>query len=72
MNQVSDCTHENGAPRLERRLGLLNATSINMSNMIGSGIFVTLPLMLRAMGGPRALLGWVAGAVIALAARHNF
>jgi amino acid transporter len=51
---------------------LLNATSINMSNMIGSGIFVTLPLMLRAMGGPRALLGWVAGAVIALAARHNF
>jgi amino acid transporter len=67
MNQASDCTHKSGAPRLERRLGLLNATSINMSNMIGSGTFVTLPLMLGAMGGPQALLGWVAGAVIAVA-----
>lgn len=51
---------------LERRLGLLNATSINMSNMVGSGTFVTLPLMLGAMGGPQALLGWLVGAMIAL------
>jgi basic amino acid/polyamine antiporter, APA family len=54
-------------PKLERRLGLLNATSINMSNMVGSGTFVTLPLMLSAMGGPHALLGWLLGAVIAVA-----
>ena len=49
---------ENTQPQLERRLGLLNATSINMSNMVGSGIFITLPLILGAMGGPQALLGW--------------
>jgi amino acid transporter len=54
-------------PHLERRLGLLNATSINMSNMVGSGIFITLPLILGAMGGPQALLGWFLGAAIATA-----
>src|SRR5579863_5387806 len=58
---------ENTQPHLERRLGLLNATSINMSNMVGSGIFITLPLILGAMGGPQALLGWFLGAAIAIA-----
>ncbi len=58
---------ENTQPQLERRLGLLNATSINMSNMVGSGIFITLPLILGAMGGPQALLGWFLGAAIAIA-----
>src|SRR5262245_25285326 len=52
---------------LVRRLGLLNATAINMSNMVGTGPFITLPLMISAMGGPQALLGWLAGAVIAIA-----
>jgi basic amino acid/polyamine antiporter, APA family len=54
-------------PSLERRLGLLNATAINMSNMVGTGPFITLPLMISAMGGPQALLGWLVGAVIAIA-----
>jgi len=58
---------ENSQPHLERRLGLLNATSINMSNMVGSGIFITLPLILGAMGGSQALLGWFLGAAIAIA-----
>src|SRR5579872_2244503 len=58
---------ENRKPHLERRLGLLNATSINMSNMVGCGIFITLPLILGAMGGPQALLGWLLGAAIAIA-----
>ena len=52
---------------LARRLGLLNATAINMSNMVGTGPFITLPLMISAMGGPQALLGWLVGAVIAIA-----
>ena len=55
------------APHLERRLGLLNATSINMSNMVGTGPFITLPLILSSMGGPQALMGWFVGAVIAIA-----
>src|ERR1700721_3151849 len=54
------------APRLERQLGLLGATSLNMSNMIGSGLFVALPLMLTAMGGPQAMLGWILAGLIAL------
>ena len=58
---------ENSQPHLERRLGLLNAVSINMSSMVGSGVFITLPLILGAMGGPQALLGWFLGAAIAIA-----
>src|SRR5512132_875398 len=54
-------------PHLERKLGLLNATSINMSNMVGTGPFITLPLIIGSMGGPQALLGWFVGAVIAIA-----
>jgi amino acid transporter len=54
-------------PHLERRLGLLSATSINMSNMVGAGTFITLPLILSSMGGPQGLLGWFTGTVMALA-----
>ena len=48
-------------PQLRRRLGILNATSINMSNMIGIGPFITVPIILGTMGGPQALLAWFAG-----------
>ena len=34
--------------------------------MIGVGPFITLPLLLGAMGGPQALLGWILGALLAL------
>lgn len=54
-------------PALHRRLGLLNATSINMSNMIGIGPFITVPLILGAMGGPQALISWFVGAILAIA-----
>jgi len=37
-----------------------------MLDMIGVGPFITLPLLLSAMGGPQALLGWVAGALLAV------
>ena len=36
-----------------------------MINMIGVGPFVTLPLIVLAMHGPQAILGWVLGAVLA-------
>src|SRR5437763_5027109 len=35
--------------------------------MIGVGPFVTIPLLLAAMGGPQAMLGWFIGAIVALA-----
>jgi amino acid transporter len=53
-------------PALERRLGLGSAISLNMMNMIGVGPFITLPLVVAAMGGSQAILGWLLGAVIAL------
>jgi hypothetical protein len=38
-----------------------------MSQMVGIGPFITIPLMISAMGGPQALIGWVLGAVVAMA-----
>src|SRR6202034_1966357 len=53
------------APHLERRIGLASAVSLNMMYMIGVGPFITLPLVVAAMGGSQALLGWLLGALIA-------
>ena len=58
---------ESSPPQLERRLGVLNATSINMSNMVGIGPFIAIALILKTLGGPQAYLAWVVGAVIAIA-----
>jgi amino acid transporter len=47
-------------------MGLGGAVSLNMLDMIGVGPFITLPLVVAAMHGPQAILGWVAGAGIAM------
>jgi len=52
------------APPLTRRFGLLQATALNMINMIGVGPFITIPLLMTALGGPQAMLGWIVGLVI--------
>jgi amino acid transporter len=52
---------------LVRRFGLLQATALNMSNMIGVGPFITIPLLMSALGGPQALLGWLVALVIVVA-----
>lgn len=54
-------------PHLQRRFGLLQATALNMSNMVGVGPFITIPLLLSAMGGPQAMLGWVVAFAITMA-----
>ena len=53
-------------PTLERKLSLGSAVSLNVMNMIGVGPFITLPLVVAAMGGSQAILGWLLGAAIAL------
>jgi amino acid transporter len=53
-------------PQLQRKLGILNATSINMSNMIGIGPFITVPPILATLGGPQALISWFVGALVAI------
>jgi amino acid transporter len=55
-----------GGPGLRRSLNLRGAVALNMLDMIGVGPFITLPLILAAMGGPQAMLGWVLGAGLAL------
>lgn len=51
---------------LVRSLGLLQAIALNMSNIVGVGPFITIPLIISAMGGPQCMLGWLLGAVLAL------
>jgi fructoselysine transporter len=52
--------------KLERGLGLLEATSLNMTFMIGIGPFIVIPFIIRAMNGPQCILAWVVGAALAL------
>ena len=49
-----------------RRFGLLHATALNMTNMIGIGPFITIPLLMSALGGPQAMLGWLVALIIVL------
>jgi APA family basic amino acid/polyamine antiporter len=51
---------------LVRSLGLLQAVALNMSNIVGVGPFITIPLIIAAMGGPQCMLGWLLGAILAL------
>jgi amino acid transporter len=51
---------------LLRRFGLVQAIALNMSNMIGVGPFITIPLLMSALGGPQAMLGWIVAVLIAI------
>ncbi len=51
---------------LVRSLNLLQATALNMSNMVGVGPFLTIPLIIASMGGPQCMLGWVLGTLLAV------
>ena len=53
-------------PHLHRRFGLLPATALNMTNMMGVGPFITIPLLMSALGGPQAMLGWIVALVIVI------
>jgi fructoselysine transporter len=51
--------------KLERGLGLAEATSLNVTFMVGIGPFIVIPLIAKAMGGPQSLLAWLLGALLA-------
>jgi amino acid transporter len=55
-------------PHLKRRFGLLQATALNITNMIGIGPFITIPAMMATIngGGPQCMLGWIAALLIVL------
>lgn len=51
---------------LERRLGLWDASAINMIDMVGIGPFITLPMVIAMMNGPYFLYAWIAGAFLSI------
>src|SRR5438270_6701937 len=57
---------EASSPHLVRGIGLGSATALNMIDMIGVGPFITIPLIVAAMGGPQAMIGWILGAFLAI------
>src|SRR5207302_726883 len=57
---------DSSSPDLIRGIGLGSATALNMIDMIGIGPFITIPLIVSAVGGPQAMLGWILGALFAM------
>jgi len=49
-----------------RGITLRGAVSLNVITMIGIGPLITIPLVLAQLAGPLALIGWIAGAIVAL------
>ena len=54
------------AENLERGLGLIEATSLNVTFMVGIGPFIVIPLVAQTLAGPQSLLAWLVGALLAL------
>src|SRR3954468_19124567 len=63
---MSEQNSTNDQPELIRGVGTAGATALNMIDMIGVGPFITMPLIIAAMGGPQAMLGWIFGAVLVM------
>ncbi|RAN75767.1 amino acid permease [Bacillus sp. SRB_336] len=64
--------HSNATPSargssFHRSIGLFTGTAINMTQMCGIGPFITIPIMVATMGGPQAVIGWIVGALLAVA-----
>ena len=51
---------------LVRGLGLKESVSANVVEMLGIGPFITIPILIAAMEGPHAMLGWLLGAALAV------
>jgi basic amino acid/polyamine antiporter, APA family len=58
-------TQQSEKPGLRRDLGLTQATALAITDMIGIGPFITIPLFISTMGGPQAMVGWFVGALLA-------
>ena len=65
MTTTDKVTDKAASPSLERGLGLKEAVALNMIEIVGIGPFVVSSLVIRAMGGPQALIAWLMGAALA-------
>src|SRR6476469_7085280 len=63
---ASSSNGANDDRELIRGVRLWGATTLNMIDMIGVGPFITMPLIIAAMGGPQAMIGWIFGAVLVI------
>jgi fructoselysine transporter len=63
--QSSVPPNQESSDGLERGLGLKEAVALNMIEIVGIGPFVVSGIVIQKMGGPQALLAWLAGAVLA-------
>lgn len=59
-------SESNPDDQLVRGLGLPQSIALNVSNMVGIGPFVTIPLFIASMHGPQALVAWVIAAVLVI------
>src|SRR5262245_21735395 len=51
---------------LVRGIGLWQATALNVTMIVGAGVFATIPPMLQKLPGPYALLPWLAAGLLIL------
>ena len=58
--------HDSSSPQLQRGLNLVHATSLNVANMLGAGPFITIPVLLGAMAGPQAMIGWIVAMIVVM------
>ena len=58
--------HDSSQPHLRRELNLLHAASLNVTNKLGAGPFITIPLLISTMGGPQGMIGWFAAMIIVI------
>jgi amino acid transporter len=54
-------------PALARGLGFWEATAINVTQIVGAGVFATIPLILGVLPAAYALLAWLVAGVLILA-----
>src|SRR5436309_4634115 len=52
---------------LARGLGVWEATAINITQVVGAGVFLTIPLILGVLPGAYGLLAWLVAGVLILA-----
>src|SRR5262249_15594613 len=65
-SNMSTSSQPEQSAKLIRGIGLGGAPALNIIDRLRVGPFITMPLMVSAMGGPQALLGWILGAILAI------
>jgi APA family basic amino acid/polyamine antiporter len=64
MSDVPHSAHE--STHLTRGLGVWQGVALNVTMIVGAGVFATIPLMLGKLPGPYALWGWIGAGILIL------